>query len=242
MRVGCGIIAMPQHSAITAREKSLLCILLALSLVIGCGPKDPHRVKFDEEISMLKNGDKTERENAALHLADYETLGEAAVPALVAAMDDSQPEVRAAAAYAIGKLKADSLEATIKLLDVVLKDKDKEARKKAFYGIMVVGKPTHKVQACKALFLSKEKELRLEAIMKVETIGDAATEFIPSLLAGLKDPDGDIRMYCAYAIGGLGRKASDAVPVLKKMATDRNGAARKAAATALKMIKKDRSQ
>jgi HEAT repeat protein len=233
---------MQPHSAVTVRADFLLFILMGFSLIIGCAPKDPHRVKFDEEVSLLKKGDKTERENAALHLADYKTLGDVAIPALIAAMDDPEPKVRAAAAYAVGKLNADSLEATIKLLDVVLKDKDTEVRKKAFFGIMVVGKPTHKAQACKALFLSKEKELRLEAIMKVESIGDAAVEFIPSLLDGLKDPDGDIRMYCAYAIGGLGRKASDAIPFFKKMSVDKNAAARKAAATALKMIKEDRSK
>jgi HEAT repeat protein len=231
---------MQPHSTVPVRASPFLLILLVLGLNLGCGTKDPHRVKFDEELSTLRKGSTGERENAALHLADYKTLGELAIPALVTAMDDPEPKVRAAAAYAVGKLNKDSLDATIKLMDLVLKDKDMEVRKMAFDGIVVIGKPTQKVQACKALFLSKDKSLRLEAIMKVGSIGDSVEEFIPSLLEGLRDPDGDIRMYCAYAIGELGRKASDAIPVLKQMAVDKNSAARKAAATALQMIRKDR--
>ena len=69
-----------------------------------------------------------------------------------------------------------------------------------------------------------------------------AAKAIPVLVAGLSDSLPETRKAAAEALGDLGPLARDAIPALQKAAKDDSKSVREAAAKALELIAKQKTQ
>jgi HEAT repeat protein len=67
---------------------------------------------------------------------------------------------------------------------------------------------------------SPDKDTRLNGLVALATLKEAAAPAVPQLIEQLKDPDADIRRLAAYALMEIGPKAKDALPQLNSMKQD----------------------
>ena len=68
------------------------------------------------------------------------------------------------------------------------------------------------------------------------TIGPAADDAAPALVAALKDPDDDLRRHAVYALGEIGPPAVETAPALVAVLKDPNVTVRRDAANALQRV------
>jgi vesicle coat complex subunit len=96
-------------------------------------PEPPHK---DQElvanlVEMLDDGDPEVRQNIATSLAN---LGDTAVPALIEALNHSQPERRMGAARALGLVRP-AARSAIPALTRTMKDKNLQVRREVSYAL-----------------------------------------------------------------------------------------------------------
>jgi len=140
--------------------------------------------KFIEQLSA---NDREQRREAGYQLSQLGAGAKPALPALIKALDDPDRQVWAYAVTAIANLGPEAKDAVPKLLEGFDSQKSRGFR------------PRDKAQT---LFRSA---------FALTQIGDAAK---PELIASLKAEDGSLRLGAAKALGGMGAKASDAIPAL----------------------------
>jgi HEAT repeat protein len=171
---------------------------------------------------VLANKTLERRYVAAWALAE---IGDAAaVPALLAALDDENSEVRRYATRGLIKLNRI---AVMPLLDYLADAKGEGAAA----AIRAVGDIADK-RALDALLLQAEGSQRAEAFLALGKLRDARAE--SALLAGLEDDDSLVRMNAAMALGPLG--GPDAAAALSKTVEDEVHVVREWSARSLEMI------
>jgi len=137
--------------------------------------------------AQLAASDRDTRREAALQLEKLGPAAKPALPALISALDDSDQQVWGNALGAIAAIGPDAADAIPRLIEAF------DARRSRG------GRPSLATQAM------------FRAAYALACIGDAAR---PALIDALKSSEGSIRLGAAKALGGMGARAKDAVPVL----------------------------
>ncbi|MEK6322337.1 MAG: HEAT repeat domain-containing protein [Acidobacteriota bacterium] len=184
--------------------------------------------------AQLNSSDQEKRREAVMELARVE--GTAATSALLSALTDRSPRVRAAAAAAIAE--RGEVAAVPHLAACLSKDKDAFVRKMAAYAL---GKfrGIDRTAALIGALEDKDSEVRGAAAVSLGDHADA--DAVAALMTSLSDKSGFVRAHAARALGVNGSAATRAVPTLNKLlGSDDDGEVRRQAATALGSIR-DRS-
>ncbi len=136
-----------------------------------------------------------------------------AVPALVGALDDRDPEVRAAAAGALGALGG-AAEPAVPGLAGSLRDEQEAVRTAAAAALGALGPRSR--AAAPALFAALDDpraNVRATAAQALARL-ELTAEWVSSLAKALGNSDGYVRAFAAWSLGNLGPGARDAVPAL----------------------------
>lgn len=184
--------------------------------------------------ALLKSSDQEERSEAAMRLSHLD--GEAAVSALVSALTDTSPGVRALVVAGLGERSDTSV---VPLVAARLtSDKDAFVRKIAAYALGSFS-GTERTAALIAALKDKDPEVRGAAAVSLGDHADAAA--VAPLATALFDKSAFVRAGAAQALGVNGSAATQAVPALiRLLASDPDVEVKRQAATALGSIR-DRS-
>ncbi len=186
-----------------------------------------------------KDNDWKVRSYAAEALGAIGPDAKAAVPALIAALNDDQWRVQPYATEALGKIGA----AAVLGLIAALKDKDPHVRSNAADALGAIG-PDAKavVPGLIAALKDNDWKVRWYAAKILGAIGPGAKAAGPGLIAALKDNDWKVRSAAAEALGAIGPDAKAAVPGLIAALKDNDRKVRSSAAEALKKIRAAQTQ
>lgn len=164
-------------------------------------------------VATLRSGDNDLTTNAANVLG---RMGPAAVPALIAATKEPQPELRRLALFALGFSASRSGEA-LNAIVAAMKDPDAGMRGQAAHSIQI-GNVRQKsvVMPLSALLADPSVEVRYSAVEALKQFGADAIEALPALLKALSDPDLKVRTSASLAITAIGPAVVPQVlPLLK---------------------------
>jgi HEAT repeat protein len=181
-------------------------------------------------VNQLNSPDEEKRREAVLMLAALETP--AAAPALVSALSDPSPRVRAHAITGLSALGDKSFVAPIAAR--LAQDKTPFVRKVAAYGLGRI-RSNEATAPLAAALKDKDIEVRGAAAVALGQYQDASA--IPALMGALADKQEFVRAQAAHALGVNGRAAAQAVPDLVRLLTsDKDQEVKRQAATALGVI------
>lgn len=189
---------------------------------------------IDPEVSLwsakLKSSNPEERREAAMRLSQLE--GDNAASALLTALSDDSPIVRAVAAAGLGERADNSLVPA--LAARLTSDKNVFVRKTIAYALASFTS-TERTLALTGALKDKDPEVRGAAAVSLGDHPDPAA--IPALRAALSDKNPFARAAAARALGVNGRGATQAVSTLMTLlASDEDLEVRRQAATALGSI------
>lgn len=158
------------------------------------------------------------RAQAAKTLGEHGSAAKAAIPALIKAVNDRSAVVRDSAIASLSKINLDS---TVSALIQNLEDDDDRVRNSAARGISTMVErfdlPTStKQQVFTALAGAVNNRSWFVRSTVMTTLGELAPveEVLPILIAGLADPEAEVRQDAAIAIQCFGDEAEPAVPYL----------------------------
>lgn len=152
----------------------------------------------------------------------------ARVAALVAALKDSDPGVRAAAAQALGRLEDKSAG---NALAALLNDPSPEVQEQAIMSLAELEDP-RAVPGLEKLLTSPDTDVREQAANR---LGDVDLTVAPaSLINALKDPNADVREAALHSLGSI--EDQKAVPAIIPMLNDPDRDVQEAAVDALQSI------
>jgi len=137
----------------------------------------------------------------------------AAAPELIAALNDRDPEIRAASAWALGVLGA-AAEPSVPGLAHALRDEQEPVRTAAANALGSLGARSR--SAASALFAALDDpwaNVRAAAARALASL-ELTAESVPSLAKALGSPDAYVRAFAAWSLGNLGPAAREAVPAL----------------------------
>ncbi len=166
--------------------------------------------------------------------------GRAAVPALVAALGDPNPEHRREAIWVLGDIGPEAGEAT-EALAAALRDETPLSTYRvsdcARAILARIGPPARAaVPTLLEDFERGDAELRFRAALALVKITGDVKRYLPALAEGLSSPNIHIRRDAAEALGQIGPAAKGAVPALIRVLKDRRGNVCHFAAEALARI------
>ena len=182
----------------------------------------------------LRNESQQIRELAVVALADLCVIPAKRVPPLAIALQDTNPRVRRRAARALGEQGPAALTALVPLM-AGLQDNDASVRRDCAGAIGRIGAGAA-AAASKLVPLLAEPEHRTRAIVAValKRIGGAS---VPSLLAGVKSTDPELRGRCATLLGLVAPENETIARSLRKALTDEHAEVRARADAALQMVR-----
>jgi len=188
----------------------------------------------DAEVSrlanQLKSPDEEARRDAAFQLTQLK--GDAASAALVSALTDPSPRVRAAVAAALGERAEQPVESS--LASRLFADKDKFVRKTIAYALARFSGSDRAAALISAL-KDKDPEVRGAAAVSLGDHADASA--VNALSTCLSDKSPFVRAQAAHALGMNKRDAMQTVPALiNVLEKDSDEEAKRQAATALGQI------
>ena len=190
------------------------------------------------------------RLRAVVALREMGPLGRAAVPALIVRLSDQDGQIRLHSAIALGNIGPDARSAlpalepslqspnyTVRVYTAhavwqitrqpepaltILKDglKDKQAAFRYSTVIFLGEMGGAATSAIPALELATRDSNATVASCAIKSLGQISPTTVPILTNLLADPDPALRIYSANALGKLGPKARDAVPLLVKALQD----------------------
>lgn len=157
----------------------------------------------------------------------------AAKDALVRALQDDDPHVRAVAASSLSVL-GDAGPAAIPVLRDMLTTGERLAALKALVRYGAEAEPA--IPRLVDLLHDGDSEVRWRAAMTLGKIGPVARNAVPALVAALKDEDALVREHAAEALGDIGPDAKEAVPALTTALRDPDARVRRDAVRSLGQI------
>lgn len=162
------------------------------------------------------------------------------LPLLLAALNDESPNVRAAAAGAIGNLgssdNVDAPEAAPRLVELT-RDENATVRGAAAWALGHVGATAEvAVPALASLIEDPNQEARDYALASLEQAGGEVALALPQLIAALKNPDATVRTSVAKLIGLGGERSKQATDALIERLADPSVNVRVWSAYALRQI------
>jgi HEAT repeat protein len=194
------------------------------------GLRTSERTAVQPLVEGLRSKDPGLRRSAAEALG---TKGRAALPALSKALSDGDVIVRREVAWSFVRIGTLAQPATPALL-AALSDNDREVREHAATALGQIGRPARAAIPTLVNMLRSDEEFgaRQHAASALGNIGEAG-EALPALITALTDPDINVRIVAAEALGKLGSAAAPAASqlllVLKDMQTGREGVRQQAA-------------
>src|SRR4028118_767336 len=181
-------------------------------------------------IEKLKTNDERELDAAIEKLGE---IGEPAIPALMAALQDKNLQVRRSAADVLRQIGRPAIPALAK----ALKNSDAGVRRDAASALGDIGAEAKTALAqLVPLLKDSDAKVRSSAASALESIGAEAKIALPQLVPLLKDSDAKVRSSAASALGSLGAEAKTALPQLVPLLKDSDAHVRKSAASALGRI------
>jgi len=166
----------------------------------------------------------------------FERCTYTAVPVLIAALKDKNPDIRWSAVNALGSIGAEANDAVPALI-AALKDEDSDIRRSVVNALESIGAEAKAVvPALIAALKDKDPHVRTSAATVLGNIGAEAKEAVPTLIAALKDEDPYVRVRATFALGNIGAEAKEAVPTLIAALKDENPYVRANAIDALESI------
>ena len=252
-----GLAAMPQRGhnhgregpTMTRRRKTLLVVLALVLLAAGGFAWYWQATAVERQVDALLDEVREEERGLVerclvrLGLAkgrrtyrhwrevatDLAKLGPSAVPQLIQALRDSDREVRACAAVALGELGD---RRGVEPLIAALKDESEQVRRRAAEALGELG-DARAVEPLIALLKDGYWVVRCYAAEALAKLGDARG--VEVLIAALKDESELVQRYAAVVLGQLGDARG--VEPLKELLGDEDASVRAAAAEALKRLR-----
>lgn len=159
---------------------------------------------------------------AFMHVAP---VAHSALPDLIAALRDSNPEVRWSAANFLSWIgvKANA-DAAVPGLIEALRDPNTRVRQFAANALRNIG-PRGAKQAVPALIQcldDETMEVRATAATALGTLGHGASNTVTVLIKALRDDQEGVRSSAAHGLGELGTEATEAVPELLRLVREEN--------------------
>lgn len=193
-----------------------------------------HTREIEAEVAhwsaQLKSADLEERRNAVLILSNLD--GDSATSALVSALTDKSPAVRALAVTGLGERSDNTIVPFVAAR--LSSDKDPFVRKAAAYALGNF-RAQERTAALIAALRDKDQEVRGAAAVSLGDHPDAAA--VGSLAASLFDKNAFVRAQASRALGVNGQAASQAVLALVKLLDgDPDAEVKRQSATALGLI------
>jgi HEAT repeat protein len=166
-------------------------------------------------VGELKKGKKNGRLFALQILAQrvFDDGAEAAIPAVVEALKDADPDVRK---WAIGTLSSLDAGSRVTALADLVKDKNIGVRARALEALISLG-PNARAATPKLLeaaIKDAADQCRIQALSALKAIGPDAKTILPTLREALKDKYILVRRDAISFLAELGPKAKEAVPDL----------------------------
>ena len=227
--------------ALVAAARSDKPILKAVSLwaLARQNPDNEEVVTYAAKslVGGLTSEDAELRTVAAKLLSEFGTHPEIVGPALVTALQDSDPRVVGHALDALAALGPKILPKVTEAL------KDKQRRHLAaalIYRLGPQAAPTVPavIEALREPPANEDDRLfRHRAQLALAAIGPEAKEAVPVLIESLASDDREVRGSACYALGKIGAAAAEAVPALEKRLQELDGASRTAFVWALLQIR-----
>lgn len=160
------------------------------------------------------------------------------LPLLIAALEDPESEVRAAATTALGRY-GPGAEGAIPALTYALQDKDWFVGCRAGEALGAMRGLQERVLPALVDQLSDGGHYRSWCAAKaISRLGPEAAHAVPALVSLLQHKDPSMRSVAAETLGHIGSAAAPALPHLTRAAGDENQWVRKAAQEALPRIKR----
>jgi WD40 repeat protein/HEAT repeat protein len=210
----------------------------AYARVTGAGglwEKEKDKAAIAVLVAALREGDGRTKDRAAATLAQIGEPAQTAAPALKAALQDPDPEVRAAAAEALWAVARDR--AALALLEGTLASKDGHLRELGALALARIGEAAKgAVPGLAAGLKERAGGFRYLAAFVLGQIGPAAGDAVPALADALKDPESAFRYAAVSTLEKIGPKAAGMVPALGVALHDRQPEIRRFAAEALKRL------
>ena len=142
-----------------------------------------------------------------------------AIPALVRELHDRDPHGRAGAAWALGRIGPPAHAAQGDLA-AALEDAQDEVRWRAGVALGRVGPDADVLPRLIALVAARGSPARAPAAEAIGRIGEAAAGAVPTLVDALGDPREDVRWHAVWALGRIGPAAGPAVRALVALLAD----------------------
>lgn len=209
--------------------------LLCLSMVLlFAGKTQTQAMTTTAVIDQLQKLTDTNRQNRLEAIKTLKTLGSPAVPILVEALSDDHESIRRGAAFALGAMAQDAVDAVPALL-ATLKDPVSAVRMDVAVALkqITTASPEALQQTIRELTVQlnhADTATRQGAAFGLGVIGSEASSTVPPLMGALKDRDEEVRLAAAMALKRMG---SVAVPALKEALNDPDAGVRARAAFAL---------
>jgi len=194
------------------------------------------RPALSSVLRVLRSNDITERTYAAATVGLLEPGCEAALPALLEALDDPHPNVRAAAARSLGQGSFASEGTASRLTRMLFEESDEQARGQAANAAAKMG--SFAPLTVPGLLSCLERDVPMDfssthAASALESLGPAAAGAVSGLIKLLSRSDLERRDAAARILGRIGVGAIQAVPALLKATEDSDVSLQAEAAIAL---------
>ncbi len=217
-----------QRLNIIVTQIAIACICFSSPLIIinASSAQSQTTTQINYHIQRLKH--PQHRSTAINYLAK---VGKPAVPALITALQDSDPQVRTSALIIIGQIGANAAEAIPALMRAI-DDKDATVRSHAVQAIAKIDRKAYVPYIAVGLD-SKNQQERYGAVHILRAMGKDAASAVPALMKKLDDQDNWMRVNVISALGSIGKAATPAIPTLVKRLQDKDETVRHSAAYAL---------
>jgi HEAT repeat protein len=185
------------------------------------------------------NASPTARHAAANALVEIGPAAKHAIPALINSANSTNSEVRAFAAYTLGRMALEP-EMVDPVLIKALHDPDRDVRYNAAFGLgsfaFMGGDAKAAVPALIESLQDSYMGARCGAAQALGHIHSEPGTVVPALMKSLRDPDANVRAHAAAALGEFGTNGKPAVATLVELLGETNQEARGAASKSLKAI------
>lgn len=174
-------------------------------------------------VAKLRIASETERPILIRAIGSFGANGASACPQLIAALSDSSPVTRAAAAGALAQIGGHSSSDAVPALARALSDPDPEVRDLAAIALRSMGpKASQAVPELVQALSDPIDYVRAPAADALGAMGAKAGVAVGPLAAKLLTKDeGFVLASVAYALGDIGPAAKDALPALQQVLTQR---------------------